>query len=195
MYISVYITYNYLNCTADEFADCIIYDCIGSIKHNENVHTTCHTCVWPLDSPLRFAFPSSSGGLKYLEILCSLQSTRSKIKDLVKNVEHSFFKCYISIFLTLQHLYLIIQFSWNRNSYFKTWNFKRKTCELIPLCDNPPLFSRRFLPSSPPFFIHLIRNFRNTSSGSSLAVALAPANCDEWLNGGGKDRRRAQYVV
>jgi len=110
MYISVYITYNYLNCTADEFADCIIYDCIGSIKHNENVHTTCHTCVWPLDSPLRFAFPSSSGGLKYLEILCSLQSTRSKIKDLVKNVEH-------------HSLNVTYQYFWRYNTYIWLSNF------------------------------------------------------------------------
>ena len=153
-----------------------------------------YLCMTPRFSPsIRFSLFQ-----RWIEVLRdSLQSAKYQIEN-KRSCEKcwiSFFKCYISIFLTLQHLYLIIQFSWNRNSYFKTWNFKRKTCELIPLCDNPPLFSRRFLPSSPPFFIHLIRNFRNTSSGSSLAVALAPANCDEWLNGGGKDRRRAQYVV
>jgi len=38
-------TYDYIDCTADEFADCTIYDCIGSIKRNENARATCAMLV------------------------------------------------------------------------------------------------------------------------------------------------------
>lgn len=72
-------TYNYIDCTADEFADCTIYDCIGSIKRNENARTTCHTRVTlRIASPSTLALPFQ----RWIKILDSLQniweSTRSK---------------------------------------------------------------------------------------------------------------------
>lgn len=66
-------TYNYIDCTADEFADCTIYDYIGSIKRNENARTTCHTRVTPRFSPsIRSSL--SVVDLRYLED--SLQSIK-----------------------------------------------------------------------------------------------------------------------
>jgi len=49
----------------------------------------------------------------------------------------------------------------------------------------------RFLPfhSSSPLFVHLIRNFRNTSSGSSLAGSRKLQRVSA---AGGKERRRAR---
>lgn len=66
-------TYNYIDCIADEFADCTIYDYIGSIKRNENARTTCHTRVTPRFSPsIRSSL--SVVDLRYLED--SLQSIK-----------------------------------------------------------------------------------------------------------------------
>lgn len=70
VYIIVHIRMT-IDCNADEFADCTIYDCIGSIKRNENARATRAVPRDPSilpDSALFVLFVLSSGGLRYSEL-------------------------------------------------------------------------------------------------------------------------------